>query len=363
MIDAIWMGTPSFRNKLFWILQLIGWVGVLFGIVAFAGLNYMHWSLALLISGVRSAAGIGLTYLLRLVYRRLLSSGQSMLVIGLVAVVLCLVMANIDIELTRRVGSLAGLDMQSDLFEAYLTNSVVSRWVLYVFWTLMYFGINYWLDTQQIQLALARAEASAHASELKALKAQINPHFLFNALSSILAESGDNVKIRNLTLALSDYLRFLLQQRKDQAELGQELEALESYLRVEKARFEEKLVYSIDADAHARAALVPASLVQPLLENAIKYGQRTSPKLLTVRITAQVQDEFMVLMVSNSGTWVAPENNQSTKTGLANLRRRLELVYGEKATLEILTGEETVTLEVRLPVKSVTSVKPGKTTT
>src|SRR5690606_4462911 len=182
--------------------------------------------------------------------------------------------------------------------------------------------------TQRVQMELAEAEAAAQTSELKALRAQINPHFLFNALGSILAESNNPANVRELTLALSEFLRFSLQQRGEFEPLKTELNALTNYLQVEKSRFGDKLEYRITASDEARATPVPRTLIQPLLENAIKYGQRSEVRPLRLTIDARVEDGFLLLRVMNTGRWVAPETNPSTKTGLANLRRRLQLLYG-----------------------------------
>lgn len=347
--DSTWTDASVSRTKLFWTLQLIAWMVVVFVAVIYGARTYMDFSQALLVSMLRTVIGLALSSVMALVYHYLRRRGTRLRLNVLYAVALCLLMASIDIALTRQFGLWLGVDMQNELLTAYLRNSLATRWLLYMFWSGTYFWMNYWLDTQQIQLALARAEAAAHTSELKALKAQINPHFLFNALSSILAESGDNQKLRTLTLSLSDYLRFLLQQHKDTATLSHELDALESYLQVEKARFEDNLEYAIEADEQARNAVVPTSLVQPLLENAIKYGQRTSPRPLQVSIRATIEKGKVLLRVRNSGKWVPPENNQSTKTGLANLRRRLELVYHGDATLNIITDDSNVTIEVVIP--------------
>lgn len=354
MRDSTWSGTSSSRTQLFWTLQLVVWLIIVFVAVVFAARTYMDISQALLVSTLRAAIGLALSSLMALVYQRLRGQKPSVGLILLYVLTLCLVMAIIDVALTRQFGLWIGVDMESELLAAYLRNSVATRWLLYMFWSGTYFWLNYWMDTQQIELALARAEAAAHTSELKALKAQINPHFLFNALNSILAESGDNPRLRTMTLALSDYLRFLLQQHKDVAALSQELDALASYLQIEKVRFEDNLEYSINADAEAREALVPTSLVQPLLENAIKYGQRTSPRPLEVAIEARIKNGRLVVRVSNTGKWIPPETNTSTKTGLANLRRRLELVYGGEAALNIVTGENHVLIELWIPLRAAT---------
>jgi hypothetical protein len=194
----------------------------------------------------------------------------------------------------------------------------------------------------------------ANRSELALLRSQVNPHFLFNSLNAIVAESEDPVKVREITSSLSEYLRFSVKQGDEGAvdlrSLGEELAALEDYLRIHHIRFEEKLVSTIDAEEETRAQLVPQALIQPLLENAINYGQRTSPLPLVIRITAQLSKENLVVTVENSGHWLEIAKRASTGTGLRNLRRRLELIYGSKASLEIEKATQKVRVRVTLPV-------------
>src|SRR5690606_32513511 len=158
--------------------------------------------------------------------------------------------------------------------------------------------------------------------------------------------------VRELTLALSDYLRFSLQQHREREPLKSEVDALENYLKVEQTRFGENLEYRIDASTEALETPVPRALVQPLLENAIKYGQRSGVRPLRLTIHAVVEADHLLLCVSNTGEWVPPESNSSTKTGLANLKRRLELLYGQAASLTVDATAHVVTAKVRLPLGS-----------
>jgi len=150
----------------------------------------------------------------------------------------------------------------------------------------------------------------------------------------------DEQKVATITQSLADYLRFSLQQEQGEEQglithaLGDELRALEDYLRVEKARFGDDLVWRIDADEEACRTAVPSALVQPLLENAIKYGQQTGPRPLTISITAQVVQDNLRVDVQNSGHWVESNSNRARRIGLSNLKRRLELLYGNKASLD-----------------------------
>lgn len=351
MNSLIRAGTNLNRNRLFWIFQSIGWLGVVFIAVAIAGPAYMDPDQAVVLALARIVFGIGLTCGMRLIYRRIRSADLSFTVVIPFALLLSLGAAYLDVVATRGIGIQMGLDLESELLTAFLRSGLFLRWFLYSFWSALYFGINYVLDAQKFELELTRAEALASASELKALKAQVNPHFLFNVLGSIIAEAGDNPKLRTMILALSDYLRYSLQIHQDKEPLGHELDALESYLQVEKARFEEKLEYEICADETTRALLAPIALVQPLLENAIKYGQHTSPAPLLITVQAKIIKKHLQLKVSNTGTWVSPENSRSTKTGLANLRRRLEILYGNAAKLEIDTDTNHVEVTATIPVE------------
>jgi LytS/YehU family sensor histidine kinase len=128
------------------------------------------------------------------------------------------------------------------------------------------------------------------------------------------------------------------------------LDALENYLHVEKIRFAENLIYQIDADQEARELMVPSQLVQPLLENAIKYGQQTSSMPLSIRIQTQVNGEILHLVVENSGSWVDPSASQGMGIGISNLRRRLQLLTGNQASLVYDHSPERVRAMVTLPI-------------
>jgi len=229
---------------------------------------------------------------------------------------------------------------------------VLLRWCLLLIWSLLYFGIKLWLEASEAKLRAAESEAAARTSELRQLRAQVNPHFLFNALNSVLAEKDNASAVEQITQELAAYLRFSLRPAGNFQTLGEELDALEHYLRVEKARFEEKLEYVIDAKPEARRVRVPVATVQPLLENAMKYGRQTSPLPLRVSLTAtwDAAAEELRLTVRNSGRWLEFDPERSGGIGLANLGRRLELLFGTEARLTHGSGDGWVWVEVRVPV-------------
>jgi len=222
------------------------------------------------------------------------------------------------------------------------------RAATFMIWMLLYFGIK------SIKLH-AEIEREFQQSELKLLRSQVNPHFLFNALATIMAVRKDEAMVSQVTLSLADYLRFsLAQEYQDQFKhkhpLGQEVTALENYLLVEKIRFQENLQTCIGVSEEACAAQVPAALIQPLLENAIKYGQKTSPSPLCITIEARLSEGRLLLMVENTGHWVEPHGSESIGLGIANLRKRLHLLYGDQAELTFDRTATSVRAQVSLPV-------------
>ena len=203
-------------------------------------------------------------------------------------------------------------------------------------------------------------------SELALLRNQMQPHFLFNALTAVMAVSDDKEKVETLTQSLADYLRFSLSKSdEDQAPLGEELNALENYLHVEKMRFGANLLCRIDADQETRSLKTPKHLVQPLLENAIKYGQQTSPMPLSILIQAQLADGELHLTVENTGSWLEPSSatprvkDDGTGIGISNLRRRLHLIYGNLASLTYENSSQRVLARVTLPIVSARNSRPN----
>ena len=343
------------RERWFWLLQITGWTGV--GILSLYPLIQMFDPRsALVILLLRVASGILLTWGLRLAYRRMGWRFWSWGKLLVAVLVICFVIGAVDSLgthllaarlLQNRWGPRPPPEMQTFL----LTMGVLLRWSLFIIWSLLYFGIKLWLETAKAKLQAAESEAAARTSELGQLRAQVNPHFLFNALNSILAEKDNAAAVEQITQELAEYLRFSLRPPGDFQTLGEELAALEHYLRVEKARFEEKLEYLIEAGPEARRVRVPVATVQPLLENAMKYGQRTSAAPLRVNVSAALDPDSGALAVTvrNTGRWLEFDATRSHGIGLANLRRRLALLFGADARLTHGSEDGWVWVQVLVP--------------
>jgi len=302
---------------------------------------------------VRQVFGFGLTLGLWGLYQRWPAASFSLSRHAWKIALGCVLAAVIDALLTVASQRAFGLPPMPLLVER---GTLFSRLALYIAWSALYFVIRQELETRGTELRLARAEAANREAELQLLRAQVNPHFLFNALGTIIAEAETNpAAVVTTTHAVADYLRYSLSQgAHHRAPLGQELAAMSSYLHVERASLgADRLDWRIEASDAARLASVPTALVQPLIENALKYGPRTSPRPLQVRVNARVEAGEVVVTVENSGAWIerppGEETRDSTGIGLANLRRRLELLCGPAARLDQTTPAGFVRFEARLP--------------
>ena len=197
-----------------------------------------------------------------------------------------------------------------------------------------------------------KAEKMFQEARFGTLRYQLNPHFIFNVLNTLDAMSGRSAKsMSDFLQKISRYLREILAPRdKILLPLHMELEAVKAYMDIEKVRFQDELIVSMEIDPGTTQIAVPDMIFQPLVENAVKYGMRTSPMPLKIIIKTALHDDFLVVSVKNSGTWIDPETNPSpTRVGLANLKERLELVYGTDFFFDLHKSGGWVDVNMHLP--------------
>ncbi len=340
---------PDRREALFWRLQALGWGGTL--VTSAMMTSYLSLENGITLSFFRTVFAVVVSaFLLRPIYRAMRTSRPVVTPLRIVTIfALCVTLGVADTVSTLGLVSVLGVNRVMEGLREVFIVSTLMRFALYAFWSVLYFGILSLLDAQQEQLRAARTEAALRSGELQMLRSQVNPHFLFNSLNSLLAASDDPPIVRRLTLALTDYLRFSLQQRGDFERLGVELAALQSYLQVEKVRFEENFEYAIETGPGVIDVKAPVALIQPVLENAIKYGQLSAIRPLRIEIRTAIEDGALVVTVTNSGYWVEPGTHSSTGIGLANLRRRLQLLYGDRASIALEPAGASVTARILVP--------------
>ncbi|ARP96246.1 sensor histidine kinase [Bordetella genomosp. 13] len=202
---------------------------------------------------------------------------------------------------------------------------------IFSIWTLTYFGVRAELAARNARISRMKAETRAVQLELEHLQRQIEPHFLFNALNTIVAEIADRPAIaEEMTRRLADYLRYSLDQHgRGTRRLDEEIDAAETYVRIQALRFGRQLEYESQVDPTALEAHIPHMTLQGLVENAIKHGMPADHDAFVVAIRVRYKDDVLTIEVSNPGRLHAP-NGARRGNGLTNLCRRLALYYPER---------------------------------
>jgi two-component sensor histidine kinase len=207
------------------------------------------------------------------------------------------------------------------------------------------------LETQRQREAEARLQAETE--RLAKLRYQLNPHFLFNSLTSIRgAILLDREAARRMVSDLAALLRRALSLgARDQITVREEVELLETYLRIERARLGDQLRAEVDCQEGLGAESIPTLVLQPLAENAIKHGRKSSAHPLVVRVTLRRHAEHLHVCIANTGTWKEPEDAgpQAQGYGLGIIRERLERIYAGRQALTIATEDGWVRVELKLP--------------
>jgi LytS/YehU family sensor histidine kinase len=207
--------------------------------------------------------------------------------------------------------------------------------------------------SREAEARMMETSIQARDAELKALKAQINPHFLFNSLNSISAlTSIDASRARDMCVLLGDFLRLTLGLgEKTSVRFSEELDLLQKYMAIEKVRFGARLTLHEDIQEDSKSCLLPPLLLQPLLENAVKHGIAALPEGGQVRLAVQRKNGRLAILVENSWDPEAPPR-RSGGLGLKNVQRRLEARYGKDASLRVNNEGELFQVSLSLPAES-----------
>src|SRR5438477_6962334 len=215
-------------------------------------------------------------------------------------------------------------------------------------------------DSRHAEAQAVEARVLARDAELKALKAQVNPHFLFNSLNSISALTGiDAGRAREMCILLADFLRMTLGLgEKAAVPLREELELLKRYLAIEQVRFGTRLQVEQEVDAQAEDCLVPPLILQPLVENAIVHGIANLPQGGTVRLRARVSEGFLYMSIENSFDQEAAPSRRSG-LGLKNVRQRIEARYPQQGSVRVTPDEDSFRVDLAIPAETAGSLAPS----
>lgn len=234
----------------------------------------------------------------------------------------------------------------------YFLGVFVSGNLIILIWVVSYFAYHYFSKFSQAEVEKWRLEAIAKEAQLGALKAQINPHFMFNALNNIRALIlEDQTRSREMLTHLSELLRYNFSSNNLQlVALERELDIVRSYLELVSIQYEKRLYAKIDYDRSLSEVLVPTMLIQLLVENAIKHGVALSPQGGKLMISAEAVGEFIRIVVKNTGYLQSQERlEQPSGVGLQNIKERLRLLFDDQADFRIEERNGWVTASAFFP--------------
>ena len=342
------------RHRLFWLLHTLGWVG--FALISYLGSLFQEMRSAYwIVVALDAYAGWLLTIPLRYAFQRVWHWEPWKMLLSVLAVAILIaavwtVFRNFNYWEIYRHG------VRPDSWTQYFRQTTVGFYVL-LSWSGLYFGIKYYQTLQQEKQKSLTASNKAHEAQLKMLRYQLNPHFLFNTLNAIstlvLLKESDTAN--KMLVRLSDFLRYSLY--KDpikKVPLQQELYAANLYLEIEKVRFSERLTIIYDIDEAADQALVPSLILQPLVENAIKYAVSELKGHARIEIEVTQQASVLLLKLSDNGPGtelVAGWPDQVSFGSLHNLAERLALLFHGKASLNFSQQQNKFTGQISLPLE------------
>ncbi len=342
IVRGIGLDQPFFndKNRAFWVLQSVGWIGYFFlrSMSGFANSMGAMWIVHTLLL---TATGYSLTLLMASLFRRLIAMQPILtLVLSLVAVAFSS-MAFSVIE-TWSYATFLKPDTRPVGFE-YL-GAILLNFSLLSAWAALYYGINYFLLLEEQIDQRERLEGQASSAQLAMLRYQLNPHFLFNTLNSIstLVLLKQTERANAMLARLSSFLRYTLANEPTaKVTLAQEVETLKLYLEIEKMRFEDRLRPHFKIESETIGARLPSLLLQPLIENAIKYAVTPSEDGADIWLTARQRGEQVVIEVADNGTGEGAgiAATSSTGVGLANIRDRLAQAYGPAHSFDTRKNE------------------------
>jgi sensor histidine kinase YesM len=262
----------------------------------------------------------------------------------------------IAVWLLLTVGILRALFGTDDIYSSYLSSSVFWRGfigvMVYLMIVLIYYLVSYARSLRERAQAEEKLKTLVKESELNMLKAQINPHFLFNSLNSISSLIISNPEeAREMTIRLADFLRYSLKHRENEfVTLEEEMVRMKDYLSIEKVRFGEKLNYNLDASVDCRQVQVPTMILQPLIENAIKHGVYESLAPVSITFSCAIRNEYLQLELKNDFDPQQP-SRRGTGVGLQNVSERIRLAYDGRASLAKTAENGVFKVTLYIPVE------------
>ena len=346
---------PFFANKnqAFWRLQIIGWGGAMLlrGMSALANAQPLSFLVLVLIATI---TGFSISLILSVIYRQLIARRPIVTwgVTGLVLPLAVALNAFIDAWVIWLYRSESEASFTQFFFGVFYLDAT-----LLGAWSALYYAINFYLQVEEQSDRMMWLQNQATSAQLAMLRYQLNPHFLFNTLNSIstLVLLKQTEPANAMLSRLSSFLRYtLINEPTGRVTVAQEVETLKLYLDIERMRFEERLRTTFNIDPATQNALLPSLLLQPLVENAIKYAVSQQESGAEITISTQLIGQNLRIIVSDTGPGLQSSTTDnrlsgvtfdggepvSTGVGLTNIRDRLDQAYGEHHRFETVEPPE-----------------------
>lgn len=344
-------------NRLFWLLNISGWIILYFIILIFCYPKYL--------GDIKIVAGVGITYsisflltlLLRIFYKKNYIKNKSVfrsfifiLFVSAVASHLWYWMDAVSTYFIFKNPDFLKMNIYS--IEADI---VVLKLPVIVAWSGLYYVIKLWTDLVIEKERAEKADLLAHKAQLQMLRYQLNPHFLFNTLNTIRAlVEEDKNKAKKIVTELSEFLRYsLISKNSSIVAFSEEIDAIKHYIEIQKIRYEDKLNIQIDVQPGTEKIQILSFLIYPLIENAVKYGMKTSSMPLKINLNAKLLKNYLQVEVINTGKWFDSANSfytldKGTGKGLENVKLRLENAYGKNQSFIIKEENNKVIIELQI---------------
>jgi signal transduction histidine kinase len=328
------------KNRAFWILQGGGWFAYLL-LRALSGLANSMGLAFVLPAIIVTATGFSITLLLAAAYRRLIAMKPvwTWTVTALLLAGASALFSVLEVWAHATFYQPGWTPQGIEFLGAILLDFAVLG-----AWTGLYYGINYYLLLAEQSERMLNMAAQANSAQLAMLRYQLNPHFLFNTLNSIstLVLLKQTDRANAMLSRLASFLRYsLVGEREGLATVAQEAEALKLYLDIERTRFEARLRTRFDIAPDVMEARLPSLLLQPIIENAIKYAVTQSEDGADILVDARRMGNRLVITIADTGPGLAavPAEAGGTGVGLANIRERLAQSYGADHRFELADNE------------------------
>ncbi|MDI1353498.1 MAG: histidine kinase [bacterium] len=338
------------KVHIYWYCQIIGWSFYVVVNSIFQGLSTLSTYREYLIYFIMLLAGIAISH----AYRSLVKLWHVLRLSVPAQIVFVLVFSFLKgnlffllILLLTRIFGGAPIDLNLVTASEYVLNFTV----VFCLWNGIYFGFQYFQNYKRVEINSLRYLAASRESELNNLKAQLNPHFIFNCMNSIRALiDEDPNKAKVAVTRLSNMLRStLLLDKSKVIPLKEELNLVKDYLELEKIRYEERLHYEFAVTEEVTTCLIPPFIIQSQVENAIKHGISKHPGKGTILVEAEQLGDDLKIVISNTGK-IRTESS-ATGVGLTNSAQRLNLLYGNRGTIDVKAVNDLVVVAINIPLK------------